>query len=77
MRLFSQIFNKKYSVTLMDEEWKPLKISANFKKIPRRDELIYLEDSQTYYKVTSVIHYLNDKHGIFIIVSKYSEEKKF
>lgn len=77
MSFFSKIFKKKYSVTVMDESWKQLKINVKLTNIPRRDELIYLENLQTYYKVTNVIHYLNNKHGIFIVVTKYSEGKKF
>jgi hypothetical protein len=77
MSFFSKFFKKKFSVTLMDESWNQLKINVKLKNIPRKDELIYLENLETYYKVTSVIHYLNNKHGIFIIVTKYSEEKKF
>jgi hypothetical protein len=77
MRFFSKIFKKKYSVTIMDESWKPLKTIVKLENIPRIDELIFLETQEIYYKVTSVIHYLNDNHGIFIIVTKYSEEKKF
>jgi hypothetical protein len=77
MSFLNRFFNKKYSVTLMDESWNQFKINVKLNKIPRRDELIYLENQNTYYKVTSVIHYLNNKHGVFIIVAKYSEEKKF
>lgn len=76
MSFFGKFFKKKFSVTIMDEAWNQLKINVKLTSIPRRDELIFLENQNTYYKVMNVIHYLNNKHGVFIIVTLYSEEKK-
>ena len=70
------MFRKK-SITLINESWE--KIDANLKlvEIPRKNELIYVEKTKLYYKVINVIHYLNDKHGIFVVVEKYANQKIF
>ena len=70
------MFRKK-SITLINESWE--KIDANLKlvEIPRKNELIYVEKTEIYYKVINVIHYLNDKHGIFVVVEKYANQKIF
>lgn len=70
------MFRKK-SITLINETWE--KIDANLKlvEIPRKNELIYVEKTEIYYKVINVIHYLNDKHGIFVVVEKYANQKIF
>ena len=70
------MFRKK-SITLINESWE--KIDGNLKlvEIPRKNELIYVEKTEIYYKVINVIHYLNDKHGIFVVVEKYANQKIF
>lgn len=64
MRLFS-----KYSVSILDKDWKPIKSLVKVKYIPRQGELIYLDDN-VYYRVINVVYYILDKQGIFIIVEK-------
>ena len=70
------IFKRKYSVTILDENWGPIKDSLKLFVIPRTDEMIYLDIYQKYYKVLNVVHYLNDKHGIFVIVKVFEQENK-
>jgi hypothetical protein len=65
---------KKYSVSILTKSWEPLKQRVKIKYIPRHGELIYIEDTQKYYKVLNVIYYLNNKEGIFIIVDEFVDE---
>ena len=71
------MFKRRYSVTIMNESWKTLKNDTKLHSIPRRDELVYLEEYQKYFNVTNVIHYLNNKHGIFVIVREYYQQNFF
>ena len=64
---------RKYSVSILDEKWVQIKDVIRVQHIPRKDEFIYLDNGQQYYRVLNVIHYLNGKQGIFIIVEKIEE----
>lgn len=69
------MIRRKYSVTILDEKWSHLRSDIRVAIIPRKDELIYLEEFKKYFNVIRVIHYLNKKHGIFLIVSEFIESK--
>jgi len=60
------LFNR-YSVSILDKDWKTIIPLIKIKHIPRSGEFIYLEDKK-YYKVVFVVHHILKKHGIFIIV---------
>ena len=60
------MFETKYTTSLLDINWNPLKRNVKLRIIPRTNEYIFL-DSQ-YYKVINVIHSLNKKQDIFIII---------
>lgn len=62
------MFNKKYSVSILDENWGEIVATLNLQFIPRKDELIWLEKFQQYFMVLKIVHYLNEKQGIFIVV---------
>ena len=65
------MFKRKYSVTILDENWGKIKEDLKVTFIPRQNEMIYLGIGK-YLVVTEVIHYLiNGKQGIFIIVRDY------
>lgn len=67
---------RKYSISILDKSWMPIKGSLKLKYIPRQGELIYLEERNQYYKVLNVVHNLTskDKQGIFIIVDEFGKE---
>lgn len=67
------MFKNKYTVTLLNSKWIPLKRNINLSIIPRRDEFIYFDGK--YYQVLNIIHKLNEKQDIFIIVDEYVKEK--
>ena len=72
-----KIFKKRHSITIMNDKWEVLKNNHKLSNLPRNGEFIYLEEYNSYFKVVNVIHYLNNKHGIFIIVREFSQQKFF
>ena len=67
-------FKRKYSVTILDENWSQMRDSLKLFVIPRIDEMIYMDTHKKYFKVINVVHYLNDKHGIFVIVKPFENK---
>jgi hypothetical protein len=64
------MFNKIY-ITLIDEKWHVVKEKLFVKSIPRSGELIYIVEQQQYYKVLNVIHNINKKQDIFVVIEDY------
>jgi hypothetical protein len=62
------MFKKKYTVSMLDSKWVPLKRNIKIVIIPRRDEYIWLDEK--YYIVLNVVHSITDKHEVFIIVEE-------
>jgi len=58
----------KYTVTILNSKWNPIKRNVEMFIIPRRDEYIYLNEQ--YYEVLNVVHTLNEKQDIFVIVNE-------
>jgi hypothetical protein len=69
------MFKRKYSITLINESWEQIKTTIKLAHIPRKDELIYLEEFEKYFKVINVIHNITKKHGIFLVIQEYLEKK--
>ena len=68
------MFKRKYSVSILDEKWSVLISDVRLNFIPRENELIYIDENKKYFIVLNVIHYLNKKQGIFLIVKEFSNE---
>ena len=62
------MFSRKYNISLLDSKWNPIKRNMKFLFVPRRDEFIYLVDR--YYQVLNVVHDIQKKHEIFVIVEE-------
>lgn len=62
------MFKRKYLVSILNENWDIIKDSVKLTVIPRANELLYISEYNLYYTVINVIHYLNDKQGVFLIV---------
>jgi hypothetical protein len=66
------MFRNKFTVTILNEDWNVLINTIKLKHIPRADELIYLTELSSYYKILTIVHnFENKNHGIFLIVTKY------
>jgi hypothetical protein len=68
------MFRTKYTISILNSKWIPLKRNLKLNVIPRCDELIYMDDQ--YFTVLKVIHMLNAAQDIFIIIDEMSGEIK-
>ena len=66
------MFKNKYTISLLDSKWQPLQRNFKVDAIPRANEFIYLNDE--YHKVLNVVHTLNNKQEIFVIIEKIIQE---
>lgn len=62
------MFRTKYSISILDSKWNVLKKDLKLNIIPRCNELIYMDEQ--YFTVLKVIHTLNSKQEIFIIIEE-------
>jgi hypothetical protein len=63
------MFKRKYKVSMLDSKWNPIKRNVKLDVIPKSDE--YIWDTTKYYRVINVVHSIDKKHEIFIIVEEY------
>ena len=68
------MFKRKYSISILDESWSILVSDLKLEFIPRENELIFLDEKNKYFLILNVIHYLNKKQGIFLIVKEFSNQ---
>ena len=66
------MFKTKYNTTLLDSKWSVIKNGVIFNVIPRRDEYIYYVDR--YYHVLNVVHNVDKKHSIIIVVEELNQQ---
>jgi hypothetical protein len=66
------MFGKKYNISLIDSKWNYIKSNVNFHVVPRISEYIYFEDK--YYQVLNVVHKLEKKQEIFVVLSEMSHK---
>lgn len=64
---------KKYSVSLLNEKWEQIRGNIEVEHLPRKGELIFLEDKKMYFEIINVVHYLNNVQGIFLIIKEFSQ----
>lgn len=62
------MFKKKYTISILDSKWIPLKRNVKMVIIPRRDEYIWLDEK--YFIVLNVVHSITDKQEVFIVVEE-------
>lgn len=67
------MFKRKYKASILDSKWHLIKIEK-FDVIPRQYEYMYFDNQ--YYEILNVVHTLDKKQEIFIIVSELADEKK-
>jgi hypothetical protein len=62
------MFKKKYSISILDSKWIPIKRNVKMEVVPRRDEYIWFEEK--YYIVLNVVHSITDKQEVFVVVEE-------
>lgn len=64
------MFNR-IRVNIIDEQWNIVKTNFKLEVIPRIHELMYLSDVEKYYRVVNVIHNINNKQNVSIVIEEY------
>jgi hypothetical protein len=64
------MFNK-IKINIIDEQWNIIKTNFKLKVIPRINELMYLGDIKKYYRVVNIIHNINNKQNITVVIEEY------
>lgn len=67
------MFNK-IRVNIIDEKWNVIKSNFKLQVIPNIHELIYLNDVEKYYRVVNIIHSINNKQNISIVIEEYTDD---
>jgi hypothetical protein len=67
------MFTRKYSVTVLDSKWKVVKNDLKIHTIPRKDELLFFDG--LYYEVINIVHTLDQKQKIFVIVNVFKHQE--
>ena len=62
------MFKSKYNVTLIDSKWNVVKNNIKLSVLPRRDEYVFFDG--LYYLVLNVVHVLDGKQGVFVIINE-------
>jgi hypothetical protein len=62
------MFKKKYSISMLDSKWIPLKRNIKLSIIPRRDEYIWIDEK--YFIVLNIVHSITNKQEVFIVVEE-------
>lgn len=68
------MFITKYTTSLLNVKWEPIKRNLKLNVIPRIGEYLYFNEQ--YYEVINIIHMLDDKQEYFIIVNEIGAEIK-
>jgi hypothetical protein len=64
------MFRTKYTVTILDSKWQVIKNNLKLSVVPRQGEYIYLDNK--YVNVINVVHSVDHKHVIFVVVEEIS-----
>lgn len=70
------MFKKKRYISLINTKWEPIKQNLKVDAIPKRDEFIYIEELGKYFLVINLVHKLNQRHHIFVVVSEFDNSIK-
>jgi hypothetical protein len=68
------MFRIKYNISLLDSKWNPIKRNIIFDWVPRKDEYIFYDN--IYYHVINLVHSVNKKHEIFLVVEELQQQEE-
>lgn len=60
------MFRVKYTVSILDSKWQPVKRGLKLSVVPRQGEFIFMDGK--YFNVLNLVHTLSDKQEIFVII---------
>lgn len=67
------MFKPKYTISILDSKWQPVKRNLKLSIIPRINEYLFLDGQ--YYQVISVIHTFNKNQDIFLIINELNNQE--
>jgi hypothetical protein len=67
------MFNQNFNITILNQDWKVIKQNVKLKCVPGKNELVFLEDLNQYFDIVNVIHRINAKHEILLVVKEFSK----
>ena len=66
------MFKNKYKISILDSKWHSIKRNFKVDVIPRINEYLYMGDK--YHKVINVIHTMDNKQDIFVIIEELTTQ---
>jgi len=66
------MFKTTHKVTLLSITWDRILSNLKVQAIPRAGELIYATEMDKYFEVIKVIHAIQTKHDICLLVKEYT-----
>jgi hypothetical protein len=66
------MFKNKYKISILDSKWQPIKRNLKVEVIPRVNEYLYMDEK--YHKVINVIHTMDKKQDIFVIIEELTTQ---
>ena len=69
IRWFRRLITPNDTITILDEKGDILSYNNKLKYVPRADDLLYLDDGVTLYKVMRVVHRITKPRTIWVYVS--------
>lgn len=67
-RLIYKLFGTYTRIHIMDSKHQPLKSNLKIKIIPQIGDLIYFDKNNGYFSVIKVVHVINNRHEIWVMV---------
>ena len=61
-------------IHIMDERYDRLKNDVKIKHVPNVGDLIYFEEGGAYFMVVKVLHLINDRQQIWVVVQQFTEK---
>lgn len=62
------IFNKKYTVKLINSKWEVIKTKITLTTIPNKGEYIFMDGK--YFNIINVVHVIENEHKVLIIIDE-------
>ena len=68
------MFKRQYTATILNSKWEVVKNRVKFITIPRSSEYLFFDG--LYHEVLNIVHTLDGKQGIFVIINEIPHQIK-
>jgi len=69
------MFKQKIIVTIIDTKWKIIKNRLVLNALPSANEYLYFDN--LYHQVINIVHSVDEKHGIFVIINTATHQPTY